>query len=120
MLVRSRSSVSSDFLGGRKTHHTHDRLKAANNNGLNDTNDDGDSNGDDDARACGAVNPTSPPLGSDHAVDVGMVGEALALALHIIRTEGVAGMYVGLEAQLWQAAAKEVILNTVRRGLGST
>jgi hypothetical protein len=119
MLVRSRSLVSSDSLGGHKSHH-HDRLKAAKNNGHNDTNNDGDGDGDDDARACGAVNPTSPPLGPDHAVDVGMVGEALALALHIIRTEGVAGMYVGLEAQLWQAAAKEAILNTVRRGLGST
>lgn len=68
----------------------------------------------------GTVNGSRANDGGDHVQHQGMLREALALAMHILRTEGPAGMYVGLEAQLWQAAAKEAILNTVRRGLGST
>ena len=48
------------------------------------------------------------------------VQRAMHVFAHIVQTEGVAGLYRGLEAQLWQAVLKEAILNTVRRGLGST
>lgn len=45
---------------------------------------------------------------------------AIAIFKGILKTNGVPGLYLGLQAQLWQAVAKEAILNSVRRGLGST
>lgn len=60
--------------------------------------------------------------GASAAVDrnKSQLQRAIAIFKGILKTNGVPGLYLGLQAQLWQAVAKEAILNSVRRGLGST